>query len=226
MRKAILFLLLSFLVLAGCSVNPVTGKREMVLMSTAQEIEMGRQNYMPMQQSQGGKYDIDPALTTYVQRVGSKVAAQSGVDLPYEFVVLNNSVPNAWALPGGKIAINRGLLTELESEAELAAVLGHEAVHAAARHSAQQQSRAMIMQVGVLGTAIGLLLGFAVCEGLLIYGFPLDPKVYFISRLPVQVRPFEFVVTGLVAIVICLVATIIPSLYAAGLRPADGFRQQ
>ena len=154
MRKATIFLLLSFAMLAGCSVNPVTGKKELVFMSTAQEIEMGRQNYAPMQQSQGGAYDIDPGLTAYVRGVGNKVAAQSGVDLPYEFVVLNNSVPNAWALPGGKIAINRGLLTELESEAELAAVLGHEAVHAAARHSAQQQSRAMMMQVGVMGTAI------------------------------------------------------------------------
>ena len=154
MRKALVFLLLSFFLLGGCSVNPVTGKQELVFMSTAQEIELGRQNYVPMQQSQGGVYDVDPTLTAYVQRVGGKVAAQSGVDLPYEFVVLNNSVPNAWALPGGKIAINRGLLTELESEAELAAVLGHEAVHAAARHSAKQQSRAMLMQVGVLGTAI------------------------------------------------------------------------
>jgi len=154
MRKAIIFLLLSFLFLSGCSVNPVTGKTELVMMSTAQEIEMGKQNYAPMQQSQGGVYDVDPELTAYVQRVGSKVAAQSNVALPYEFVVLNNSTPNAWALPGGKIAINRGMLTELESEAELAAVLGHEAVHAAARHSAKQQSRAMLMQVGVMGTAI------------------------------------------------------------------------
>ena len=154
MRTATISLLLSFTLLTACSVNPVTGKSQLILMSTAQEIEMGRQNYVPMQQSQGGEYDVDPALTAYVRRVGNKVAAQSGVDLPYEFVVLNNSVPNAWALPGGKIAINRGLLTELESEAELAAVLGHEAVHAAARHSAQQQSRAMLMQVGVIGTAV------------------------------------------------------------------------
>lgn len=154
MRKAIVFLLLSFMMVAGCSVNPVTGKRELVLMSTAQEIQMGQQNYAPMQQSQGGKYDVDPALTAYVQRVGNKVAAQSNVNLPYEFVVLNNSVPNAWALPGGKIAINRGLLTELESESELAAVLGHEAVHAAARHSAKQQSTAMLTQVGVMGTMV------------------------------------------------------------------------
>ena len=154
MRTATMFLLVSFMLATGCAVNPVTGKSEIMFMSTAQEIEMGRQNYVPMQQSQGGLYDVDPELTAYVQRVGNKVAAQSGVDLPYEFVVLNNSVPNAWALPGGKIAINRGLLYELESEAELAAVLGHEAVHAAARHSAKQQSRAMLMQVGVMGTAI------------------------------------------------------------------------
>ena len=80
--------------------------------------------------------------------------------------------------------------------------------------------------IGVLGTTLGLLIGLLVCKGLLVYGFPLDPKVYFISRLPVQVRPQEFLLTGLIAIVICLTATIIPSLYAAGLRPAEGFREQ
>ncbi|MEM1033626.1 MAG: FtsX-like permease family protein, partial [Myxococcota bacterium] len=80
--------------------------------------------------------------------------------------------------------------------------------------------------IGVTGTLLGLLLGFAVCKGLLVYGFPLDPKVYFISRLPVLVRPEEFIITGVLAIVICLVATIVPSLYAANLRPADGFRNR
>jgi len=78
--------------------------------------------------------------------------------------------------------------------------------------------------IGLLGTALGLLLGLAVCKGLLVYGFPLDPKVYFISRLPVEIRPLEFAITGGIAIVICTLATIIPSLYAARLRPADGFR--
>lgn len=148
-------LLVAFLLfLTACSVNPVTGKQQLVMVSAAQEIEMGRANYVPMQQSQGGQYDVDPALTAYVQRVGNSVASQSGVALPYEFVVLNNSVPNAWALPGGKIAINRGLLTELESEAELAAVLGHEAVHAAARHTAQQITRSNLMQGLVVVTAV------------------------------------------------------------------------
>jgi len=154
MRTSISLLGLSLLFLSGCSVNPVTGKHDLMMVSSAQEIEMGKQSYLPMQQSQGGVYDVDPELLSYVQDVGSRVASQSGVSLPYEFVVLNNSVPNAWALPGGKIAVNRGLLTELETEAELAAVLGHEAVHAAARHTAQQISRSQMMQVGVAATAI------------------------------------------------------------------------
>ncbi|MBT8092271.1 MAG: M48 family metalloprotease [Gammaproteobacteria bacterium] len=154
MRKVLLLTAVLAVSLSGCAVNPVTGKRQLMTVSSAQEIQMGQQNYAPMQQSQGGAYDIDPVLTTYVQGIGSRLAAQSGVNLPYEFVVLNNSVPNAWALPGGKIAINRGLLTELDSEAELAAVLGHEVVHAAARHTAQQISRSQLLQVGVIGTAI------------------------------------------------------------------------
>jgi lipoprotein-releasing system permease protein len=80
--------------------------------------------------------------------------------------------------------------------------------------------------IGILGTGLGLGLGLLVCKGLLVYGFPLDPKVYFISRLPVQTRPDEFLLTGAIAIVICVIATIVPSLYAARLRPADGFRDQ
>jgi lipoprotein-releasing system permease protein len=78
--------------------------------------------------------------------------------------------------------------------------------------------------IGGVGTTIGLLLGLAVCKGLLVYGFPLDPKVYFISRLPVMVRWQEFALTGVIAIVICMLATLWPSLSAARLRPAEGFR--
>ena len=140
--------------LTGCSVNPVTGKSEIVFVSEQEELNIGQQNYAPMQQAQGGAYDVDPELTRYVQQVGDKLAAVSDRELPYEFVVLNNSVPNAWALPGGKIAINRGLLTELNSEAELAAVLGHEIVHAAAKHSAQQMSRGTWLQGVILATAV------------------------------------------------------------------------
>jgi predicted Zn-dependent protease len=95
------------------------------------------------------------SLTRYVNGVGQKLAAVSDRKLPYEFVVINNSVPNAWALPGGKIAVNRGLLVELNNEAELAAVLGHEIVHAAARHGAKGMERGILLQgaVAVAGIA-------------------------------------------------------------------------
>lgn len=140
--------------LTGCAVNPVTGDREFITSSPSDDLKIGVENYQPMLQAQGGHYDVDPALIEYVQGVGQKVAAVSDVQLPYEFTVLNSSVPNAWALPGGKIAINRGLLTELNNEAELAAVLGHEVVHAAARHSAQQMSRAQLLQGLVVATSV------------------------------------------------------------------------
>ena len=78
--------------------------------------------------------------------------------------------------------------------------------------------------IGLVGTALGLLLGGAVTAYLSVYEFPLDPKVYFISRLPVEVRPQEFLLTGLIANLICLTATVVPALHAAHIRPADGLR--
>jgi lipoprotein-releasing system permease protein len=80
--------------------------------------------------------------------------------------------------------------------------------------------------IGVVGTALGLMIGWVGCKGLAAYGFPLDPKVYFISKLPVNIRPTEFLITGAVSIVICIVATIFPALYAARLRPSDGLRAE
>ncbi|MDP9002319.1 MAG: ABC transporter permease [Myxococcota bacterium] len=80
--------------------------------------------------------------------------------------------------------------------------------------------------VGLTGTAFGVLIGWVSCRFLLLYTFPLDPKVYFISRLPVSMRPVEFIVPAIVAIGICLVATIFPAVYAARLRPADGLRAE
>jgi lipoprotein-releasing system permease protein len=79
--------------------------------------------------------------------------------------------------------------------------------------------------IGVLGTSLGLLLGIAVCKGLLVYSFPLDPKVYFVSHLPVSVQPLYVLGTGVIAIGICMVATLAPSLYAATIVPAEGFRE-
>jgi predicted Zn-dependent protease len=147
------------LALAACGTNPVTGKRELQFVSESQEVQMGSQQYAPARQSEGGDFELLPELTAYVNEVGQKLAAVSDRKLPYEFKVLNSSIPNAWALPGGKIAVNRGLLVELKSEAELAAVLGHEVVHAAARHGAQAAERGTLLQVGLAAAQIGAAIG-------------------------------------------------------------------
>ncbi len=155
-----LFLVL-ILGLNACGINPVTGKNELQFVSEARELEIGRTQYAPARQSQGGDFEVLPEISAYVNEVGQKLAVVSDRPLPYEFVVLNSSVPNAWALPGGKIAINRGLLTALDNEAELAAVLGHEIVHAAARHGAKSQERGTLLQVGMVAAQIGVAMSDA-----------------------------------------------------------------
>ncbi len=156
MKKYIVLLLLAIVELSGCAVNPVTGRQELALVSEAQEISAGQEQYNPSRQMQGGDYVVDPALTQYVDRVGKKLAAVSDRKLPYEFKVINNSTPNAWSLPGGKIAVNRGMLTELSNEAELSAVLSHEMVHAAARHGAKAMERGMLLQGAMAAAGIAM----------------------------------------------------------------------
>ena len=148
--------LLGFVLAAGCAVNPVTGQRELSLLSTADEIAIGQSQYRPQQQIGGGQYKVDPGVAEYVASVGRRVAAASDRDLPYEFVVVNDGTPNAWALPGGKIGVHRGLLVELENEAELAALLGHEVVHAAAKHGANRLQRNALFGLAGLGVALAV----------------------------------------------------------------------
>ena len=142
------------LTIVACAQNPVTGDKDFLLVSEDWELAVGSQQYAPLRQAQGGDYVVDPGVEAYVRRVGQRLAAQSDRKLPYEFNVINDSTPNAWALPGGKISINRGLLVELEDEAQLAAVLGHEIVHAAARHGAQGQTRGIGLQLAVMTATI------------------------------------------------------------------------
>lgn len=149
-------LLLLLTLATGCAVNPVTGQRELSLLTTADEIRIGEDQYGPLQQLGGGEYQVDAAVAEYVASVGQRVAAFSDRSLPYEFVVVNDGTPNAWALPGGKIAIHRGLLVELENEAELAAVLGHEVVHAAAKHGANRLQRQILFELAGMGVALAV----------------------------------------------------------------------
>jgi predicted Zn-dependent protease len=145
---------LLFLCLASCAQNPVSGEHDFVMLSEDSEISMGRINH-PKIIAQYGRYD-DETLQAYVQQVGDRLANVSHrKDLIYRFTVLDSPVINAFALPGGYIYITRGLMAYLDSEAELAAVLGHEIGHVTARHGVRQQSAA---QAANLGYTIGAIL--------------------------------------------------------------------
>ena len=152
--RIVLFSVLATVFISSCTVNPVTGNKDLLFVGEDWELNVGKQNYLPLRQSQGGDYTADPGVEKYVRSVGQKLAAQSDRKLPYEFNVINDSVPNAWALPGGKISINRGLLMELKDEAELSAVLAHEIVHSAAKHGARGQSRGILLQGAVMAATI------------------------------------------------------------------------
>ena len=156
-RLSMFCILLLCGLITGCATNPVTGKNELSLVSEQQEIQIGSEQYSQLIQMSGGEYLLDPELSRYVNRVGQKLAAVSDrPHLPYAFTIVNDSSWNAWALPGGKIAINRGLLEALRNESELAAVLAHEIVHSAARHSAQRIERNLWMQAGVAGLLLAV----------------------------------------------------------------------
>jgi predicted Zn-dependent protease len=142
------------LVLAACSTNPVTGRRELTLVSESQEISMGQEGAQQVEASIG--LVNDQALQAYVSSVGKRLAAKSErPNLPWRFGVIDDPTPNAFALPGGPVYITRGLMSLMDSEAELAAVLGHEIGHITARHSVAQMSKAQLAQ---LGLGVGMIL--------------------------------------------------------------------
>jgi Zn-dependent protease with chaperone function len=145
MRMTIFISLFSFFFLSQCAVNPVTGRSELALISESQEIEMGKQYYGPTIQSFNGLY-LDDETQTYVSDVGQNLARLSHrPHLDYEFKVVNSSEVNAFALPGGKICITRGLLTRMDNESQLAAVLGHEIGHVTAKHGVRAMSRQLLL---------------------------------------------------------------------------------
>ena len=139
---------LCLLSLAGCAQNPVTGQQDFVMMSEAQEVAIGRRDDAVVRK----QYHVypDKALQDYINRVGQRLAKDSDrPNLQYHFTVLDSPEVNAFALPGGYVYITRGILAYLNSEAELAAVLGHEIGHVAARHGVRQQSAAEAANIGL-----------------------------------------------------------------------------
>lgn len=156
----------------ACATNPATGERQLSLISETQEIEMGRQGVAQVEATIGAYQDAD--LDSYVETIGLSIAARTErPNLPWSFQVADDPTVNAFALPGGFIYVTRGILAHFNSEAELAAVLGHEIGHVTARHSVEQMSRAQLAGLGLgvgsilfdevrqfgglLGTGVGLL---------------------------------------------------------------------
>jgi predicted Zn-dependent protease len=134
--------------LAACVRNPVTGKPELSLVSRSDEIAIGKQASADALRSIG-PYS-DPRLEAYVSELGQKLAKRSErPDLPWEFHVLDDPAVNAFALPGGPVFVTRGILGYMTSEAELAAVMGHECGHVAAKHSVEMISRAQLAELGI-----------------------------------------------------------------------------
>ncbi len=153
-EKLSLVFVFLFIWVTSCAIDPVTGRRELMLISESQEIELGRQTDIQVVREYG-IYD-DPELTAYVNSLCQQVAKVSHrPHLRYECKVVDSSVINAFAVPGGYIYFTRGIMAYLNNEAELMGVMGHELGHVTARHSAEQISRAQLAQAG-LGLTFGL----------------------------------------------------------------------
>ncbi len=139
---------------SGCVTNPVTGQRQLMLMSESQEIAHDRK-YAAHQFSADYGPVADADLNRYMTEVGGGLARVSHrAHMPYSFRALNAVIANAYTFPGGSIGVARGLLISMSSEAELAGVLGHEIGHVCARHAAEQMTKGLLTQAVVVGATL------------------------------------------------------------------------
>ncbi|MDW7771671.1 MAG: M48 family metalloprotease [Desulfobulbaceae bacterium] len=145
---------LSPYMLSGCAVDPVTGRKQLMMMSPSQEIALDRQQ-SPFQFSSDYGQVQDIWLNGYLDKVGRKVADESHrPEMPFSFRAVNAAYINAYAFPGGSIAATRGILVELENEAELAALFGHEIGHVSARHTAERSTRGALANILIAGASV------------------------------------------------------------------------
>ncbi|MFN0178640.1 MAG: M48 family metalloprotease [Gemmatimonadales bacterium] len=157
--------------LVACATNPVTGRRELSLVSESQEVGMGQQAAAEVRQSMG--LVPDSGLQAYVRSVAMPMAkASERPQLPWSFEVVDDPAVNAFALPGGPIFVTRGILAYMQNEAELASVLGHEIGHVTAKHSVQQISKSQLAQLG-LGVGSIVSPEFAALSGIVGQGLGL-----------------------------------------------------
>src|SRR5438132_1912913 len=144
---------------AACETVPYTGRSQLQLISAEQEVQMGAQAYTQTLAKE--KLSSDPVATEMVKRVGSRIAAVSGrSDYQWEYrLIQNDKTVNAFALPGGKVAVYTGMLPVTRDESGLAAVLGHEIGHVVARHGGERVSQQLLVNVGVESTTAALAIG-------------------------------------------------------------------
>jgi predicted Zn-dependent protease len=135
--------------LTGCAVDPVTGKKTLVMMGKEQEIAVDKK-HSPHQFSEDYGIAQDPALNRYVTDVGNRLGKLSHrPDMPYSFQAVNANYVNAYAFPGGTIAATRGIMLEMDNEDSLAALMGHEIGHVNARHFAERQAKSTLLDIAV-----------------------------------------------------------------------------
>ena len=145
--------LLALLIVPSCAVNPVTGKKQIMLMSESQEIALGAQ-YDPTVVSTFGVYDA-PELLSFITEKGTAMGKISHrPNLEYHFKILDSPVVNAFAVPGGYVYLTRGILAQFNNEAELIGVVGHEMGHVTARHSESQQNKKQLGKLLLIGGMI------------------------------------------------------------------------
>jgi metalloendopeptidase OMA1, mitochondrial len=142
---------------SGCSTVPVTGRSQLNLVSSGQEMQLGLSSFDQLKKET--PVSKDPAANALVQRVGKRIAAVASKDMPdaqWEFVVFEGKDANAFCLPGGKVGVFTGILPVTKTEAGLATVIGHEIAHAVAHHGAERMSEAMVAQTGgqLLGSSL------------------------------------------------------------------------
>jgi metalloendopeptidase OMA1, mitochondrial len=142
------------LILAGCETAPVTGRSQLILLPAGQDAQLGLTAYEQILSE--SKISTNPALTRRVEEVGRRIAAVSGQpDWDWQFTLLENDEPNAFALPGGKVGVHTGLFKVARNDAQLATVMGHEVAHAIARHGPERMSQGMLAQLGAAAIGIG-----------------------------------------------------------------------
>ena len=145
-----------FFLVSSCAKAPYTGRDQLLLLSEQAEIQMGLQAFLQVKNKNAEKISRDSVIIDHVRSVGRRIAAATGKNYKWEFIVIDDKSPNAFVLPGGKVTVYTGILPITLNEHGLATVLGHEVAHAIARHGGERVSQNLVVQIGLTAVQIGM----------------------------------------------------------------------